>query len=91
MTAAPTVLRAAALGRLLGRSTTWFYQHRRALEKAGFPAKDALLGGWHRPAVEAWLAKRAGIAESLSVDAERDAMRGDVHAQAERRHALRHH
>lgn len=88
---AALVLRAGDVGRILGRSTTWFYQHREQLEEAGFPAKDALLCGWHRGAVEAWLAKRARTIESFSLDTERAAGRASIHAQRERRLALRHH
>lgn len=89
--AAPLILRAAGVGRLLGRSATWFYQHRAELERAGLPAKDRLLGGWHRHAVEAWVASRAGTVQSLGLDAEREAMRRAVHApQRGEGHAIRH-
>jgi len=82
---------ARAVARIMGRSAAWFYGHRTALEKHGFPMKDRLLGGWHRPAVEAWLAKRAGTVESLTLEAERQAGREGIHAQAaRRRHAVRH-
>jgi predicted DNA-binding transcriptional regulator AlpA len=90
MTAA-LVIRAREVAALLGRSSGGFYAHQRELEAAGFPAKDALLGGWHRAAVEGWVAKRAGGVQSLALDVERDAMRGEIHAQAaRRRHAVRH-
>ena len=86
----PLVISARQVALLIrARSAAWFYEHRPALEKQGFPAKDDLLGGWHRPAVEAWLAKRAGTVESLSLDAERAAGRASIHAQRERRLALR--
>lgn len=86
------IITAKDVADILGaRSAGWFYQHRKSLERAGFPAKDHLLGGWHRSAVETWVAKRSGVVESLSLDAERRAMRGAIHERAERRrHALRH-
>lgn len=58
---AATVLSAPAVAALLEHSTPWFYKHRAKLEKDRFPKRDALLGGWHRAAVEQWLARRAGV------------------------------
>jgi hypothetical protein len=72
------------------RSAGWFYAHRASLERAGFPKKDPLLGGWSRPAVELWLAKRAGTVAESADDQERQAMREAINAQRTRRHAVRH-
>jgi predicted DNA-binding transcriptional regulator AlpA len=44
----------------LGRSETWFVQHKAALEAAGFPRRDALLDGWDLAAIDAWIDRRAG-------------------------------
>ena len=44
-----------------GYSEAWFYGHRKRLEADGFPKRDDLLGGWHKAAVEAWLARRSGV------------------------------
>jgi hypothetical protein len=65
----PALPPAGAVARRLGRCPSWFRGERRsALERAGFPPRDALLGGWHAAAVEAWLARRSGV-EAPSADA----------------------
>jgi hypothetical protein len=43
-----------------GFSSSWFRKNRKDLEAEGFPLKDELLGGWHKPAVQAWLDRRSG-------------------------------
>ncbi len=58
-----TVTNAAGVAEMIGDySEAWFYDHRERLEAAGFPKRDALLGGWHKAAVQAWLDRRAGVA-----------------------------
>lgn len=48
------VLKARDVARLFNRSVSWFHQQRSNLEQEGFPARDTLLGGWPRLAVERW-------------------------------------
>lgn len=63
------VLDAAGVAERLGNHcASWFYQKREELEAAGFPRKDALLGGWVASAVQAWLDARGGgvVASSTS-------------------------
>ena len=52
----------------LGRGEEWFRRRRERLEAAGFPRRDALLGGWDLDAINAWLDKRAGLDQHLSSD-----------------------
>lgn len=52
---APRVLAAPAVASYLGRSLTWFYDHRDELLRAGFPKPISLLGGWDREAIDRWL------------------------------------
>lgn len=55
----------------LGRSVTWFHDHKRELLVAGFPACDPLLGKYDAAAVERWLDRRSGIeSESEAAAAE---------------------
>jgi predicted DNA-binding transcriptional regulator AlpA len=84
------VLTARRVAVLIGRSVSWFYAHRKDLERAGFPKKDRLVGGWYRTAVEDWLVKRAGTVERFAQEDERQEMRDAIYAQRARRHALRH-
>lgn len=49
-----------------GRSESWFKEHRGALEAAGFPRSDALLGGWDGCAIELWFDMRSGINRASS-------------------------
>jgi len=53
------ILSGAQVAALLGHSPKWFRQNRLKLQRAGFPKKDELLGGWHELAVNRWLAARA--------------------------------
>ena len=45
----------------LNRGLEWFRQHRVELERAGFPMKDKLLGGWDSKAIERWMDARSGL------------------------------
>lgn len=45
----------------LGHGDQWFADRRAQLERAGFPRKDDLLGGWDREAIDAWLDERSGL------------------------------
>lgn len=57
------ITNAAGVAEMIGGyADSWFYAHRKRLEAEGLPKKDKALGGWHRPAVQAWLDRRAGIA-----------------------------
>ena len=39
------IVRSREIAQMLGHSVGWFYAHRENRERAGFPKKDALLGG----------------------------------------------
>jgi predicted DNA-binding transcriptional regulator AlpA len=79
------IIRPREIAAMLGRKQAWFYANREELEKAGFPKKDKLLGGWSRLAIEQWLARRAGIAVQSSVDEAKAALRrGIAEAKARR-------
>jgi len=58
---APRVLSTATLCVYIGRSETWFNEHRAELEVQGFPKSVPLLGGYDRYAVDAWLDQRSDI------------------------------
>jgi len=77
------IVRSCAIAQMLGHSVGWFYAHRDALERAGFPKND-LLGGWSRAGIEQWLAKRAGIVAQSSDDQERERMREAIETRAAR-------
>jgi predicted DNA-binding transcriptional regulator AlpA len=83
------LLSAREVAGMFGRSAPWFYERRRVLEKAGFPKKDATLGGWHRLAVEQWLARRAGVVERDQLADEKDAARRAIDEAAARRRGSR--
>lgn len=57
----PMYLSAAKTAALLGRSSSWFRRNLPKLEKAGFPKRDDLVGGWNVHAVMAWVSNRAGL------------------------------
>jgi predicted DNA-binding transcriptional regulator AlpA len=84
------IVRSREIAKMLDRSAGWFYAHRDKLERAGFPKKDALLGGWSRAAIEVWLAKRAGLVAQSADDQERESMREAINARKAKRHAVRH-
>jgi hypothetical protein len=60
----PRFLGIATLCCYLGRSETWFAEHRVELESEGFPRPDPLLGGYDRVAVDLWLDRRSDIART---------------------------
>ena len=60
MTQPRAVLNAKAVAARFGKTASWFYERRAALERGGFPAKDALASGWLAAAVDQWFDERAG-------------------------------
>ncbi|NIA71253.1 hypothetical protein HBA54_21875 [Pelagibius litoralis] len=72
---APCVLRASEVAKLLGCGTSTFYRKRAALEQRGFPRRSPLLRGWHREAVQAWLAGHFGFAAAPTDPYSREASR----------------
>jgi predicted DNA-binding transcriptional regulator AlpA len=46
---------AAAVAKRLGRSRSWFYEHRAELERCGFPLPLPVVRRWNPPAVDAWV------------------------------------
>jgi predicted DNA-binding transcriptional regulator AlpA len=57
----PRVLNTATLCAYLGRSESWFAEHRAELEAQGFPKPVSLLGGYDRNAVDLWLDQRSDL------------------------------
>lgn len=51
-------LTAKQVARYLGMATSSFYRKRAALEAAGFPGRDPLVGLWDRDAIDEWRARR---------------------------------
>lgn len=49
----------------IGRSTDWFYRNRERLETAGFPRRDPVVKMRLKSDVEAWLARRRQISDSV--------------------------
>jgi hypothetical protein len=49
----------------LGRSPTWFMEHRARLEAAGFPPKLPLIGTRDRKAIDTWLDRQGGLEVAL--------------------------
>jgi hypothetical protein len=52
----------------LGRSLTWFLQHRQELIEAGFPPKLPILDLYDREAVDRWLDKQGAHKERMRRD-----------------------
>jgi predicted DNA-binding transcriptional regulator AlpA len=61
----PRVLNVVLLCAYLGRSETWFADHRDELEAAGFPKQVPILKGYDRAAVDAWLDKHSSLLHRL--------------------------
>ena len=85
----PRVLRAKAVALLFGwKSVATLYRKREELEQRGFPRRSALLGGWHRDAVLAWIAGHYGLAATVSdpysIEASREKLK-DVSFKTQRR------
>ncbi len=55
-----------------GKGGNWFSTIRSELEKQGFPLYDNFLGGWDADAIDLWLDRRSGIAESNILDADKE-------------------
>jgi hypothetical protein len=74
----------------LGRSEKTFYRRRREFEQRGFPQRSALLGGWSRDAVLAWIANHFGlvaiVTDPYSLEASREKLK-DVSFRTKRRSA----
>lgn len=60
----PRIFTTARLCFYLGRSESWFAEHRVKMEAAGFPMPDPIIGGWDRRAVDHWLDERSGMAST---------------------------
>lgn len=59
----------AGAARKLGRSRSWFYQHRDELEKRGFPAPIPVSKRWDPDAIDAWKARQARMAQAIHAHA----------------------
>lgn len=58
----------AAVARRLGRSRSWFYEHRKELERQGFPAPLPIVDRWDPAAVDAWIAGCGRMAQAVQKD-----------------------
>ena len=68
---APRMLSAPQVAAYLGRSGSWFLEHRRELEAAaGFPGPVAPLGLWDRHAIDRWLDERSGLLDRSEMPAD---------------------
>jgi predicted DNA-binding transcriptional regulator AlpA len=61
---APRILRTPQVAAYLGRSPTWFYEHREQLFAQGFPRAISALDGWDKEAVDHWISSLAKRAEA---------------------------
>jgi hypothetical protein len=52
----------------IGRSPTWFQEHKAALIEAGFPPKIPILNLYDRLAIDAWFEKQGDPDERLRRD-----------------------
>ena len=52
----------------LGCCEATFSHHRKELEELGFPAYDAILGGWDSDAIQDWLDRRSGLGSGFPTD-----------------------
>lgn len=60
----PEFLGEREVAEILGRSRDWLIKHRSALERAGFPAIDRLIGLTSRKDLAAWIRRRRTIADT---------------------------
>jgi predicted DNA-binding transcriptional regulator AlpA len=58
---------AAGAARKLGRSRSWFYEHREELEKKGFPPPIPVSKRWDPGAIDAWKDHQAKMAHAVRV------------------------
>jgi len=63
---APRLFNVATLCVYLGRSETWFADHRAELAKDGFPEPHPSIGGYDRLAVDAWLDRASPLLRGSS-------------------------
>jgi DivIVA domain-containing protein len=57
----PRVLSRSEVAGYIGRSDTWFGEHRGELEARGFPKPLPIVGGYDKDAVDAWLDRIGGL------------------------------
>lgn len=57
---APRVLTAPQAARYIGRSPSWFYEHRAQLATEGFPARLPMVDAYDRAAIDDWLDRLGG-------------------------------
>lgn len=55
------IMRRCEVPAYIGRSLTWFAEHRVELERAGFPTPLPLVDGYDRVAIDAWLDNLGGL------------------------------
>jgi len=64
----PRVLSAAETAAYLGRSLTWFVEHRAELEAQGFPRPLPFMDGYDREAIDRWVDALGGERRSPVTD-----------------------
>lgn len=65
---APRGMTEADAAAYLGRSLTWFSQHKAELIQAGFPPKISIIDLYDREAIDRWLDKQGDPDERLRRD-----------------------
>jgi hypothetical protein len=61
----PRGLTDAEVAAYLGRSPTWFQEHKTELIEAGFPSKVPIIDLWDREAIDRWFDKMGDPDERL--------------------------
>ena len=56
---------AAGAARKLGRSRSWFYEHRDELEKKGFPPPIPVCNRWDPTAIDAWKDRQTRMVQTV--------------------------
>lgn len=69
------LLDASEVAKRLGRSRSWFYDHQKELDAAGFPRPLPVVDRWDPAAIDAWLAAQRGLAAAACKDEARRARR----------------
>ena len=64
----PRILNDAGTATYLGKSQTWFAEHREELEARGFPKRLPFVDGRDKAAIDAWLDQLGGLASRSDAD-----------------------
>lgn len=73
------LLNATQVARRLGRSRSWFYEHRAELERASFPQPVPIVDRWNPKAIDDWVATQGRMLRAVQqhrIDKDLDAAFG---------------